>query len=299
MFVITGATGNSGKKAVENLINAGQKVKAIGRNAEKLQPLKDLGAEIAVGDLTDTNFLTKEFEGVSGVYAMIPPNMVTENFRNYQQEVGKAITDAIAKSNVKNVVVLSSIGAHLPENSGVVNGLYDFEQMMNGLEDVNAVYLRAGYFFQNLFGQIGTIKNMGIVGSAIVGDLPLPMVHTDDIGVVAAEELMNLSQNKKSGKVVRYLASEKNYTNNEVASLIGNAIGKENLNYVQFPYEDAKNAMIGMGVKETLANAYIQFSKASNEKQIISDYINSNDVPTPTKLEDFINNEFKFAYNNM
>lgn len=299
MFVITGATGRSGKKAVESLIKSGQKVKAIGRSADKLQSLKDLGAEIALGSLNDTEFLAKEFEGATGVYAMIPPNNYSDNFRKYQQEIAKSITDAISKSKVKNVVLLSSIGAHLPEKTGVVNGLYDFEQMLNGLDDVNSVYLRAGYFYQNLFGQLGTIKNMGISGSPINGDAPMPMVHVDDIGVVAAEELINLSENKSNGKNIRYLASEKSHSYNDVTSLLGKALGIENLQYVQFPLDDAKKAMIGMGMSEDFSSSMMEFCQAGNDGLIVSDIKNSTYKPTPTKLEDFISHEFTHAYKSM
>lgn len=296
MFVITGASGNTGKIAAIELLKSGHKVKAIGRNAEKMQDLKDLGAELAIGDLHNTDFLTKEFADATAVYAVIPPNFTTENFRQYQNEVGSAINTALINANVNNVAVLSSIGAHLTENAGVVQGLYDFEQMFNKNENLNAVYLRAGYFFQNLFGQMHTIKNMGIMGSPMNGDMKVPMVYTGDIGKVAAEELINLSEGKVTGKKVRYVAGQRDLSNNEVAKIIGNSIGIENLPYVQFPYADAKAAMMAGGLTDSLSTGYLELSKSANEGKLLSDYVRNETNTTETSIEWFAENVFAPVY---
>lgn len=296
MFVITGASGNTGKIAAIELLKIGHKVKALGRNAENLQNLKDLGAEIAVGSLSDVNFLTNEFKGATAVYAMIPPNFVTNNFRQYQNEVGNAINSALINANVNNVVVLSSIGAHLTDNAGVVQGLYDFEQLLNKNEKLNAVYLRAGYFLENLFGQMQTIKNMGIMGSPMNGEIKVPMVFTGDIGKVTAEELLNLLSGKINGKKIRYVAGQRDISNNEVASIIGKTIGIENLPYIQFPYEDAKAAMLAGGLTESLSNGYLELSKSANEGKLLSDFVRDETNTTETSVEWFAENIFAPAY---
>lgn len=299
MFVITGASGNTGKAAAIELLNAGKKVKAIGRNADKMQDLKDLGAELAIGSLSDVEFLTREFAGADAVYAIIPPNFVTDNFRKYQNEVGSAFAEALKSSNVNNVVVLSSIGAHLTENAGVVQGLYDFEQMLNKNEKLNAVYLRAGYFFQNLFGQMHTIKNMGIMGSAMNGDIKVPMVFTGDIAKVAVEEMLNLALGKSSGKKIRYVAGARDISNQEAATIVGKAIGIENLQYVEFSFEDAKAGMLGSGLTESLTNAYLEFMKSSNEGKLLSDYKRDETNTTETTLEWFVENVFAQVYKSL
>ena len=58
MYVIMGATGNIGSKLANILLDKGEKVKVIGRSAERLQPFVDHGAEAAVGDVSDVGFLT-------------------------------------------------------------------------------------------------------------------------------------------------------------------------------------------------------------------------------------------------
>ena len=75
MYVITGATGNTGKTIALNLLEAGKKVRIIGRNAEKAKELTDKGAELFQGSTDDTELLKKAFEGATAVYAMLPMDM--------------------------------------------------------------------------------------------------------------------------------------------------------------------------------------------------------------------------------
>lgn len=74
MFVVLGASGNTGHVVASNLLTAGQKVRVVGRNAAHLQTLAGKGAEIFTGDVTDAGALTKALHGADSAYVMIPPN---------------------------------------------------------------------------------------------------------------------------------------------------------------------------------------------------------------------------------
>ena len=63
MYVITGATGNTGRAVAEILLAAGKPVRVIGRSEDKLKALADKGAETAVGSLEDEGFLVEAFNG--------------------------------------------------------------------------------------------------------------------------------------------------------------------------------------------------------------------------------------------
>jgi len=240
MYAILGANGNTGKIVAEKLLAAGKKVTVIGRNAEKLQPFVDKGATAAVGSVLESDFLTKAFKGVTAVYALIPPSYTAEVFRAYQNEAGEAIAAAIKNAGVKYVVFLSSQGAHLPEGTGPIAGLYDQEQRLNKIDGLNVLHLRATYFMENFLGNIDMIKNMGIIGSPVKSDLPIPMIATNDIGEYAAKRLLKLDF---SGSSVQDLLGARDLTMKEATRTLGNAIGKADVQYVQFPYEDAEKAI--------------------------------------------------------
>ena len=124
MYVITGATGNTGQIIATNLLAQGKVVRAIGRSEDKLKDLKAKGAETFVGSVEDVMAMTKAFAGAKAVYLIIPPNpAVSGGFRAYQRKVADALAVAIEKTGVKYVVLLSSIGAELPEGTGPVKGL--------------------------------------------------------------------------------------------------------------------------------------------------------------------------------
>ncbi len=110
MYVILGASGNTGHVVAQQLLSKGKKVRVVGRNAGHLQLLAAEGAEKFVADITDAPALTKAFHQADSAYVMIPPNPTSPDFRAFQSRVSDAIAKALQDSGVKNVVALSSLG---------------------------------------------------------------------------------------------------------------------------------------------------------------------------------------------
>ncbi|MBI5197627.1 MAG: NmrA family NAD(P)-binding protein, partial [Nitrospirae bacterium] len=198
MHVITGATGNTGKAIAESLLALGKPVRVIGRSADRLKPLTGKGAEAFVGSLDDVQAMTRAFTGAQAVYAMIPPNPVAENFRAYQNRVGEALAAAITGARVPYVVSLSSVGGHLSGKNGPIAGLHDQEERLNKLPEIHVVHLRPGSFMENFLWNIGLIKNMGINGTPMKPDLPIPMIASRDIAAAAVRLLLGLDFSGKS-----------------------------------------------------------------------------------------------------
>jgi len=261
MYVISGASGNTGKIVARELLSHGKKVKVIGRNAGHLKPLVDKGAEPLIGDVTDGDFLKKAFSGAEAVYILIPPNPKSTDFRAYQKTVSDNYLESIKSGGVKYVVLLSSIGAHLRKGAGPIDGLGYLEEKLATLKNVNVLNLRPSYFMENLFSQVDIIKQAGIAGSAIKPDIRFPMVSSSDVGAVAAKRLLDLNFR---GNSVEYILGPSDHSYNEVTSIIGKEIGKPDLKYVQFSYEDAKKGMVGSGyLSENMADLYNQMAGAT------------------------------------
>jgi len=74
MYVILGATGHTGSAIAETLLVKAEKVRAIGRSKERLAKVTGLGAEPFIGDIEDSAFLTRAFDGARAVYFMVPPD---------------------------------------------------------------------------------------------------------------------------------------------------------------------------------------------------------------------------------
>ncbi len=122
MYVVLGASGNTGHVVTKNLLAHGQKVRVVGRNAAHLQPLAAEGAEVFIGDAADASALTKAFHQADAAYVMIPPNLTSNDFPAFQDQVSDAIAAAVRNAGVKNVVSLSSIGADKPSGTGPAGG---------------------------------------------------------------------------------------------------------------------------------------------------------------------------------
>ena len=286
------ATGNTGKVITSKLLEEGHKVRAIGRSSERLAPLVEKGAEPHIGSIEDVQFLTETFTGADAVYAMIPPDFTAEKFRSYQNQIGEHLAAAIEKSGVKRVVFLSSMAAHLSDKTGPIAGLHDVEERLNKLQGVDILHLRPTFFMENLFEGIGTIKNMGVNGSAIQGDIPFAMIATHDIGDYAARRLSKLNF---SGKSAQELLGPRDLTMQEATSILGKAIGKSDLEYVQFSYEDTDKAVQSIGFTPDGARTYIDLAKGLNEGIVKGLEERSQENTTPTSLED-MGKFFAMAY---
>ncbi len=293
MYVITGATGNTGKIIAEKLLAAGQKVRVIGRSAEKLQPLVANGAEAFVGSVDDAEAMARAFTGARAVFAMIPPDMKTKDFRADQERISDALAAAIEKAGVTHVVLLSSSGADKPEKTGPIVGLHNFEEKLNKIGALHALYLRPGYFMENLLPQIGVVRSMGMMAGPLKADVALPMIATRDIVEYAAGALGALNF---SGKKTRELLGPRDVTMKQAAAIVGAAIGKPNLSYTHAPAMMLKPAMVAMGISASMVDLILEMAEAFNSGYAKALETRGPENTTPTTLEWFAENVFAPAF---
>jgi uncharacterized protein YbjT (DUF2867 family) len=295
MYVIAGATGNTGKPIAEALLKAGKQVRIISRDAEKAKSLIAQGAEWINGSSTDRATLTKAFTGAKAAYVLIPPYLQAADLTAYQTEAAENIAQAIQASGIQQVVTLSSVGAHLTSGAGVVQGLHHMENRFNQIPNVHVLHLRPTYFLENTLGQAGAIKMMGTMASPIKGDLRIPMIATQDIAQYAAKRLLALDF---QGKQVQHLFGAEDISYDELAKVYGAKIGKPELAYTQLPYDAFKGVMMSQwGASESMADKMIEFTQAVNEGRITEIMQRDAESTTPTSVAAF-SNVFAHVYNS-
>jgi uncharacterized protein YbjT (DUF2867 family) len=290
---VTGATGNTGRIIAEKLLEGGHSVRVVGRSAERLQPLVDKGAVAFVGGVDDVDLLAKAYEGADSVYAMIPPNPASIDYVAEADTISKAHVAAIRNSGVGHVVALSSVGAHRPDGVGVVGVLYNFEQDLAGLEGVNVLSLRPTYFMDNIYPQEQIIKAMGFMGGPVAGDVSMPVVHTRDVGAVAAARMADRGF---TGHSVEYILGPRDISYNEITEALGKAIGREDLKYVQFPGDQAVFGLQQFGFSENSARLIVELADGVNNGVVLEHCERTPENTTPTTLEEFAE-EFGRLYN--
>lgn len=286
MITVMGATGRTGKHIVQQLLRSDEKVRALGRTTHKLSEAWNAGAEVLAGEPTDVEYLTNAFRGADAVYTLLPYTPQVTSYYSQQERQGEAIVQAVRDSGVRNVVYLSSVGADQHSGTGPVASMHAQEVRLRRIEGVNVLILRVGAFFENFYDTLALIKHEGYNCDAIAPDRPIPMIASRDIAAAAATALMTRDWN---GTVVRELLGQRDLTYAEATRIIGERIGKPDLQYVQISYEDMKQVFMQAGFSEDLAPLYVDLARAINEHRVRPLEARSAANTTPTTFEDFAN----------
>ncbi|MCF0056337.1 SDR family oxidoreductase [Dyadobacter sp. CY356] len=117
-IVITGSLGNIGKPLTAELVQKGHTVTVISSKAERQKDIEALGAKASIGSMKDADFLIKTFTGADIVYLMEAWEGIGSifdkdiDFTAGFHQIGNNYKKAVTASGVKNIVHLSSVGAH-------------------------------------------------------------------------------------------------------------------------------------------------------------------------------------------
>ncbi|MFE6685839.1 NAD(P)H-binding protein [Streptomyces sp. NPDC057743] len=295
MFVITGASGRTGRAAAVRLLAQGHPVRAVGRAARRLDDLAERGAEVWEADQADTAALTDAFRGAAGVYAVIQPNYIPDHpdFGAFQDRVATSLAEAVAASGVTRVVGLSSWGAQHAAGTGPVAGLHRFEQRLSTVPGVDALWLRAGYFMENLLEHVDSVRELHRISAPFDPDLPLPFVSTRDIGDRAADELAN---GRWRGREILELQGEREVSMREATDLIAKAVGVDDLAYEQVSIDRFHAELRRMGVSANVADMMAEVGTSLNLRHTRMQQPRSTRTSTPTSLERFVAEEFAPRY---
>jgi uncharacterized protein YbjT (DUF2867 family) len=264
-------------------------VRVIGRDPGRLERFVDKGAEAFTAEMSDAAALTKAFSGARAAYLLLPPAKSPEE----QERDSDAIAKSVKESGLHYAVHLSSYGAQVAKGAGPVSGLHSSEQKLSAIDGLNVLHLRAAYFMENNLAAIGMIHAMGIFGNALQPDLKIPMAATRDVGNYAAQHLLDLDF---SGKQTRELLGERDLSMTEATAVIARGIGKPDLRYKQFPYDQVEQALTQLGVPPKGAAMYIEMYKAINAGVLVPLEPRSEENTTPTSIEQFVQDVFAPAY---
>src|SRR6202166_751434 len=219
MFAVTGITGKVGAAVARSLLSADQPVRAGVRGRSRSAPWAQLGCDIAVADLSDTEALTAAFAGTAGVFAMVPP--VFDPAPGFPEAMAfiDPLRAALARAKPARVVALSTIGADAPQPN-LLNVLGRMENVFGTLS-IPVTFLRAAWFMENAAWDIDSAKS-GLIQSYLQPlDRVVPMVSSDDVGRAAAA----LLQERWEGKRVVELEGPQRVSPNALAAAFAKALG--------------------------------------------------------------------------
>jgi len=289
-IVVTGSLGNISKPLAQELVQKGYSVTVVSSKAERIKDIEALSAKPAIGSVKDVHFMTETFMDADAVYCMNPPDFTAPDQIVYYQNIGTCYAKAIEKSGIRRVVYLSSYGAHLPSGTGFITGSYKTEKILDAVPGISLTHIRPTYFYYNLLGFIPMIKALSYMGSVYGGSDKLAMVSPKDIALAVAEEISALNNVKK----VRYVTSDDRACN-EIASVLGNAIGLPDLKWNILPKEQVKQSLMSAGTPKNAAENLIELGQAVHTSILREDYELNKPEFGKIPLEDFAK-EFAAIY---
>lgn len=295
-IVVTGSLGHISKPLTKELIQKGCSVTVISHNPERQKDIEALDAAAAIGTFEDVNFLARTFKGADAVYCMISSgNSFFDPAFDLMSFSGKLANNykrAIQQSGVKRVVFLSSIGAHTDKDNGILSFYYAVENILNTLpSDVAITFMRPVGFYYNLLGFIKNIKTEGVIASNYGADNKKPWVSPIDIAAAIVEEL----EAPSAGRKVRYVASDE-LSCNEIAAILGEAIGKADLKWIIISAEQQLSRFIAAGMNPKIARGMVEMNAGMHSGVLYDDYYRNRPALGKVKLTDFAS-EFAAVFN--
>jgi uncharacterized protein YbjT (DUF2867 family) len=289
-IAVTGSLGHISKPMSIKLLQKGHEVTIVSSNADRRDDIVSLGATAAIGDLLDRDFLLRTFQGMDLVYTMIPPDFRTADPIQRYADIGEAYAGALSEAGIKKVVHLSSWGADKESGTGFIVGSHLVEKIFDRLSGISMTYLRPASFYYNLYAYKEMIRYTGVIATNYGDDDSLVMVSPTDIAEAAVEEIENFSEGKK----IRYVASDERSCN-EIAAVLGQAIGKPDLKWKRATREETL-ASLTAHMPLHFAEKLVELNESIRTGWIREDYNrNKPEKMGAVKLEDFAE-EFKLAY---
>ncbi|MBD1853937.1 NmrA family NAD(P)-binding protein [Leptolyngbya sp. FACHB-711] len=282
-IAIAGATGNTGGRIAQQLIEAGADVTVLVRNSEKLSSLVRQNATVHQGSLEDIQFVIEATQAAEALYWVVPYNFGASNFRAYQHHVGNVAASAVKANQIPYVVNLSSNGAHLPQGMGPISGLYEVEQQLNAVAQ-NIVHLRPGFFMENYLMQLDPIRSANSVFLPIASDRRLAIIATQDIAAVAAELLL---QRNWSGHSVLGLHGPTDLSFDEAAAILSQELGRS-IVHVSITSEQFRAELLRIGASESVAADYVEMWQSLSHPEYSPAEPRTSQTTTPTTFSQFV-----------
>lgn len=264
MFVVFGATGQTGSVVADTLLEKQLPVRVVLRSDKAADAWQAKGADVAFADVIDADAITKALDGAIAVYAMNPPAYQAADMFTVAKNIGAAYVEALAQSSVQKVVLLSSVGSQHATGTGNIITTYFLENIFGNLA-IPVAFLRAAGFMENWNGVAIIAAEKGILPSFYSPlDRKLPMVAAADIGRAAAEALTE----DWTGKRIIELYGAADYSPNDVAIAFA-AVLKRDVQAVALPESDWQATIAGFGASPEAANAWCEMLRGFNSGHII------------------------------
>ena len=257
-IVVTGATGQLGRLAVESLLDRGvpaAEITATGRSTDKLADLAARGVTVVAADYTDPASLEAAFAGADKVL------IVSSNDFNDRAGQHRNAVDAAVRAGVGHVVYTS--GPKATTSSMLLMSDHRATEENLAASGLTTTVLRNGWYVENYTGQVATYLEHGMVGSA--GDGKVSLALRSELAEAAA---VVLTTEGHEGKV--YELGGDAVTLPELAAIISDVTG-QTVTYTDVPVEAFTGILVGAGMPEPVAGIFADVDRSISEGELYVD----------------------------
>jgi NAD(P)H dehydrogenase (quinone) len=202
LHAITGITGKVGGELAHNLLAAGQRVRAIVRNASKGEEWAARGCEVALAKMEDGLALADAFTGATATFILPPPEFDPEpGYPEARAAIG-GVVEALTKAKPARVLCLSTIGA-----DAVHDNLHSQRTMMEAAPrklTLPLTILRPAWFIDNASDDVASACETGVIHTFLQPPgKAFPMVAAKDPGRVAADLIQDGKTSRPGRRAIK------------------------------------------------------------------------------------------------
>lgn len=235
--LVTGATGNTGRHVVAELVRRGERVRALTRDPAAAAGTFPAGVEIVAGTHTSPEGLGSALGGVDRLHVTVTAGLA---------EVGPELVRRAVDAGVQRITVVWGGYAGPVEQAVAESG-------------VEWTRLEPQEFMSNTLTWVESIRTEGVVREPY--DFPSALVHEADIGEVAAVALLD---DGHAGRVYNLTGPEP-LTPRQRIAILSRAIGRD-IAFVPITHEQAVERLIATGVSREDAEYVIGWYAAPTDE---------------------------------
>ena len=241
--LVTGATGNVGSRAVDELRDRGIPVRAFVRDPQRAAVVLADATELAHGDFAQVDSVRRAMDGIERVL------LICGNDPR-QVEFGTAAIDAAARAGVRQIVMLSTIGAEAGSPTVFFDQHGRIEEYLHGSR-IPGVVLRSSHLMSNLLGSVATIRRAGRFFLP-AGDARIAMIDPRDVAAAAAAALTTDGHDGRT----YVLTGPEAITYGDLARRLSGVVGRP-IEFVDVPDEAALAGLAQAGLSPWLAEQVV------------------------------------------
>ncbi|MFI6515241.1 NAD(P)H-binding protein [Spirillospora sp. NPDC050679] len=237
--LVTGATGNVGRRVTARLLGEDFKVRALSRDVVADPPP---GVETSVGDLADPATLEAPLRDADAVF-LVWPFLTADG--------AESVLEAIAQ-RPRRLVYLSSAGVvdGARQQGDPINQLHADMERLIAESGVAATVLRADTIASNARGWTGQIRAGDVVRGPHIA--ATAVVHEDDIAEVVARVLAD----PRHAGATHVLTGPRVLSRADQVRFLGEALRRP-LRFESVPVEEARQRMLADGRPPKLVEALL------------------------------------------